>query len=163
MTVLLQPASKITLGTRKVIYPKYSKHFTFQVKKHYKLIWKLKINRPVHVKTWHLEKSWDLVIYALIFSEFGYVPDFFYVQDFFGKIKFLCSKKHKYFFWHLENRSVFKFLCSKKHKYFFWHLEKLSVFKFLCCKKHKYFFWHLENIEKVWNIAKFWKNQGKYD
>ena len=38
---------------------------------------------PVHVKTWHLEKSWDLVIFALIFSEFGYVPDFFYVPNFF--------------------------------------------------------------------------------
>ena len=39
--------------------------------------------RPAHVKTWHLEKSWDLVIFALIFSEFGYVPDFFYVPHFF--------------------------------------------------------------------------------
>ena len=30
-------------------------------------------------KNLNIEKSWDLVIFALIFSEFGYVPDFCYV------------------------------------------------------------------------------------
>ena len=113
-----------------------------------------KDNRPVHVKTWHLEKSWDLVIFALIFSEFGYVPDYFYVPNFFYVFKSLCSKKHKYFFWHLEKLSVFKFLCSKKYKYFFWHLEKPSVFKFLCSKKHKYIFWHLEKSFLPWFFKK---------
>ena len=54
--------------------------------------------------------------------------------------------------------SVFKNLCSKKHKYFWKHLEKswdLVIFALIFQK----------NIEKVWdiekipNIAKFRKNQ----
>ena len=92
--------------------------------------------------------SLDLVIFALIFSEFGYVPDYFYVPNFFYVFKSLCSKKHKFYFWHLEKPSVFKFLCSKKHKYFFWHLDNIEK---------------VWDIEKIWNIAKFRKNQGKND
>ena len=34
-------------------------------------------------KNFNTEKSWDSVIFALIFSEFGYVTDFFYVPNFF--------------------------------------------------------------------------------
>ena len=34
-------------------------------------------------KNFNIEKCWDSVIFALIFSKFGYVTDFFYVPDFF--------------------------------------------------------------------------------
>jgi hypothetical protein len=34
-------------------------------------------------KNFNIEKSWDSVVFALIFSEFGYVTDFFYAPDFF--------------------------------------------------------------------------------
>ena len=34
-------------------------------------------------KNFNTEKSWDSVIFALIFSEFGYVTDFFYVPNFY--------------------------------------------------------------------------------
>ena len=64
-------------------------------------------------KNLNIEKSWDLVIFALIFSEFGYVPDFFYV--------FLKNQGKNDFF-----LSVFKNLCSKKHK-----SQLFSMFKFL--------------------------------
>ena len=57
-------------------------------------------------KNLNIEKSWDLVIFALIFSEFGYVPDFLKNQ---GKNDFFLS--------------VFKNLCSKKHKYV-WNIAK---------------------------------------
>ena len=34
-------------------------------------------------KNLNIEKTWDSVVFALIFSEFGYVTDFFYVPNFF--------------------------------------------------------------------------------
>ena len=34
-------------------------------------------------KNFNVEKNWDSVVFALIFSEFGYVTDFFYVPNFF--------------------------------------------------------------------------------
>ena len=34
-------------------------------------------------KNFKIEKCWDSVVFALIFSEFGYLTDFFYVLDFF--------------------------------------------------------------------------------
>ena len=58
--------------------------------------------RPVHLKILTFENVGTLSF--SIFSEFGYVTDFFYVPAFFEKSRhFLC---------------VFKISRSKKHKYF---------------------------------------------
>ena len=66
------------------------------------------INSPVHVKAWHLEKSWDLVIFALIFSEFGYVPR-----------KSLGHRKN------LEHSQIQKKIQAKMTESKTWHLEKI--------------------------------------
>ena len=102
----------------------------------------------------------DSVIFALIFSEFGYVPDFFYVPNFlFEPNSDKSSQK-----WLSPNffLSVFKNTCDFYYIKIWKHLEKSwdSVVFALIFQK---------NIEKVWdiekfcNIAKFRKNQGKND
>ena len=110
-------------------------------------------------KNLNIEKTWDSVVFALIFFWIWLCSRFF-----------LCSRLFLCFFeksrqkWQSPNffLSVFKNLCSKKHKYFWKHLEKSwdSVIFALIFQKNIEKVW---NIEKIWNIAKFRKNQGKND
>ena len=108
---------------------------------------------PVHVKTWHLEKSWDLVIYALIFSEFGYVPDFFYVPNFFLEHSQIQKKSRQK--WLSPN-----FFLSVR----FLHGQGYNVYyKLIGTKKGPRKTW-MDNEKAVWLYCSVEKNpeQGKW-
>ena len=72
--------------------------------------------------------SLDLVIFALIFSEFGYVPDFFYVPNFFLEHSQILKKsRQKWLSPKLFSECQVLYLCFLLHKF-------LKTLKFSKCQ-----------------------------
>ena len=105
--VLSMPSSEANIGfflfcSMRVNFELINWIFTY-LKNYYFLSNSIHWFKACPCKNFNIEKSWNSVVFALIFSEFGYVTEFFCVPNFFYVFWKTKAKMSQFF-------SMFKFL-----------------------------------------------------